>query len=54
MAAAGRDLGMLGKTQWAQARPKPFMFGSKSGNFTFDAAKNSDLRQAFSTDFTLI
>ncbi len=41
-AAAGRALGLLGKTKWAQ-RPlnnwsrdsKNYMFGSKSGNFTF-------------------
>jgi len=39
-AAGGRALGLLGKTKWAQRlvdfnKPKSYMFGSKSGNFTF-------------------
>lgn len=41
-ATVGRGLGLLGKTKWAQrtmknfdATSKNFMFGSKSGNFTF-------------------
>ena len=39
-AAGGRALGMIGKTGWAQrsvdfSKSNNFMFGSKSGNFTF-------------------
>ena len=38
--AGGRALGLLGKTGWAQrtvdfSKPNNFLFGSKSGNFTF-------------------
>lgn len=41
-AGTGRGIGLLGKTKWAQRtlkhwpdKSKNFMFGSKSGNFTF-------------------